>query len=64
MKDYDLITFGWGPDYVDSSTFLNLFTSNSGFNSSGYSNSTYDNYLDLANKETDLDVLWTYFLNA
>ncbi|MET3196820.1 peptide ABC transporter substrate-binding protein [Bacillus sp. OAE603] len=64
MKEYDLIIYGWGPDYVDSSTFLNLFTSNSAFNSSGYSNSTYDNYLDLANKETDLDVRWTYFLNA
>ena len=36
---------GWGPDYPDPMTFLDLFITNAGHNSTGYSNPEYDNLI-------------------
>ena len=40
--DYDIIFSGWGPDYQDPITFLDLYLTNSGLNNIGYSNTKYD----------------------
>lgn len=40
--DYDIIFSGWGPDYQDPITFLDLYLSDSGQNNINYNNETYD----------------------
>lgn len=55
---------GWSPDYPDAMTFLDMFLTDSGHNSSGYSNPDYDNAIkraeskDIAlNEEKRRDIL-------
>lgn len=44
---------GWIGDYMDPSTFLDMFTTNNGQNNSKYSNPNYDNAIKAARTETD-----------
>lgn len=44
---------GWIADYNDPMTFLDLFLSDSSFNTGGYSNDQYDQLINDAKKETD-----------
>ncbi|WP_156290133.1 peptide ABC transporter substrate-binding protein [Oceanobacillus salinisoli] len=64
--DYDLQVSGWGPDYLDPNTFLNLFVTDGGNNKMGYSNSEYDALIDEAGKELAADNVARYenFLEA
>jgi oligopeptide transport system substrate-binding protein len=39
---YDVVTAGWGPDYQDPMTFLDMFTTGNGNNQMGYANKNYD----------------------
>ena len=39
---YDLVTAGWGPDYQDPMTFLDMFTTGNGNNQMGYASKAYD----------------------
>jgi oligopeptide transport system substrate-binding protein len=41
-RTYEMARSGWCGDYNEASTFLDLFTSSSGFNDVGYSNAEYD----------------------
>ncbi|RDW22199.1 peptide ABC transporter substrate-binding protein [Oceanobacillus arenosus] len=41
-QDYELIITGWGGDYQDPLTYLNLFITDSPGNHTGYSDSEYD----------------------
>ncbi|WP_436862734.1 ABC transporter substrate-binding protein [Mammaliicoccus sciuri] len=50
-KDYDVAYGGWGPDYPDPTTYLDLFKKNSPHNQSGYSNPEYDKALEEANSD-------------
>ena len=43
--DYDIQLSGWGPDYLDPYTFLNLWLTDGGNNLMGYSNPEYDELL-------------------
>jgi len=43
--DYDVARSDWFGDYLDPTTFLNLFTSDSGQNRTGWSNPCYDRLL-------------------
>lgn len=52
--DFDLSGSSWVADYNDPNTFLDLFTSNSGNNRTGWKNSRYDELIRNANLETDL----------
>ena len=52
--DYDLSRSSWVGDYNDPNTFLDLFTSTSGNNRTGWKNSRYDALLHEANQQTDL----------
>lgn len=45
---------GWGGDYYSPMTFLDIFTSYSGNNSTGYNNPEFDRLIEAAKLETDL----------
>ncbi|WP_338753563.1 peptide ABC transporter substrate-binding protein [Bacillus sp. FJAT-52991] len=40
--DYDFSIGGWGPDYLDPMTFLDMFVTGGAHNQQGYSNPEYD----------------------
>ena len=52
--NYDLFAGGWGPDYNDPMTDLDLWTTNNGNNHTGYSSKKYDALINLAMVETDM----------
>ncbi|MCG3417839.1 peptide ABC transporter substrate-binding protein [Oceanobacillus jordanicus] len=45
-QDYDIVMHGWGPDYLDPMTFLDLYVTDGGNNNTGYSNEEYDQLID------------------
>ncbi|MFC7062794.1 peptide ABC transporter substrate-binding protein [Halobacillus seohaensis] len=49
--DYDLQNSGWGPDYIDPNTFLNMWVTDGGNNKTGYSSEEYDALIEEANNE-------------
>ncbi|MGI5998814.1 MAG: peptide ABC transporter substrate-binding protein, partial [Lutispora sp.] len=51
--DFDISYAGWGPDYPDPMTDLDLYTSWSGNNDPGYNNPEYDDLIVRAQNETD-----------
>ena len=53
-KNYDLFFTGWGPDYNDPMTDLDLWVTGGGNNHSGYSSAEYDGLIAAAKLETDL----------
>ena len=52
--DYDIFAGGWGPDYNDPMTDLDLWTTTNGNNHTGYSSKKYDALIELAKVETDM----------
>lgn len=52
-KDFSLVFAGWGPDYNDPMTFLDLFETGNGNNHTSYTNPAYDELLDKARAELD-----------
>jgi oligopeptide transport system substrate-binding protein len=52
--DYDISASSWVGDYNDANTFLDLYTSNSGNNRTGWKNPRYDRLLQEANSCQDL----------
>jgi oligopeptide transport system substrate-binding protein len=53
--EFQLSFQGWGADYNDPMTFLDLWESESPFNTGKYSNERYDQLIDQAQSETDPD---------
>jgi oligopeptide transport system substrate-binding protein len=51
--DFSIVFAGWGPDYNDPMTFLDLFLTGSGNNHTQYSNPEYDQLVADARKEPD-----------
>jgi oligopeptide transport system substrate-binding protein len=51
--EFQLSYQGWGADYNDPMTFLDLWESESPFNTGGYSNPDYDELISQAQTETD-----------
>lgn len=51
--DYDVVRSDWYGDYLDPSTFLELFTSGSGQNRTGWANPEYDDLIARASVEVD-----------
>jgi ABC-type oligopeptide transport system substrate-binding subunit len=52
--DYDISASSWIGDYNDANTFLDMYTSNSGNNRTGWKNARYDDLIRRANMQTDL----------
>lgn len=54
----------WVGDYLDPNAFLEIFTSKSGNNMSGWANGHYDNYITQANSILDQSKRFEYFDKA
>ncbi|MDW7669913.1 MAG: peptide ABC transporter substrate-binding protein, partial [Bacillota bacterium] len=52
-KDFEMVVTGWAPDYSDPMTYLELWTTDSGYNHGSYSNPEYDEKIELARTSTD-----------
>lgn len=53
--DYEITISGWGPDYNDPMTYLDMWTSDSQINGVRWHNEGYDALIAEAKTETDLD---------
>jgi oligopeptide transport system substrate-binding protein len=62
--DYDFSFAGWGPDYQDPMTFIDMFITDGAHNQMGYSNPKYDELVNNAKKETDVNKRWELMLEA
>lgn len=62
--NYVMSVTGWSPDYNDPNTFLDLWVTDVGNNQTGFSNERYDELIDLASKETDLEKRESYFIEC
>lgn len=63
-KNYEIARDGWGADYVDPMTFLDMLQSTSGQNNSGYSNPEYDKLIDEVKVEQDAAKRFELFRQA
>ena len=59
--NYVMSLTGWGPDYNDPMTFLDLWVTNGGNNQTGFSDAEYDELIAKATTETDLEKRQDYF---
>ncbi|MGF9966463.1 peptide ABC transporter substrate-binding protein [Bacillus rhizoplanae] len=64
--DYEISLSGWGADYPDPMTFLDMFITGSSFNRMNYSNPKYDELIHNAGSSllTDLPARWKAFQDA
>ncbi|MBH0228788.1 peptide ABC transporter substrate-binding protein [Halobacillus yeomjeoni] len=49
--DYEIQFSGWGPDYIDPNTWMNMWVTDGANNKTGYSSEEYDALIDKANTE-------------
>ncbi|MED3623116.1 peptide ABC transporter substrate-binding protein [Neobacillus thermocopriae] len=63
-KDYDLLFGGWGPDYADPMTFMDLWLTDGSHNNMEYSNPEFDKMIQSANEDTDLAKRWKTLQDA
>src|SRR5690625_4775381 len=65
-QDYDIVMHGWGPDYLDPMTFLDLFVTDGTNNETSYSNEEYDKLIDDAKVRyaNDPEKRWETMLEA
>lgn len=61
-KDFQMVFAGWGPDYNDALTFLDMFETGGGNNHGNYSNAAYDELLNKVRTEEDVDVRHGYLV--
>jgi oligopeptide transport system substrate-binding protein len=52
-RDYSIVFGGWGPDYNDPLTFLEIITTGNGNNTGDWSNAEYDEDIAKSRLETD-----------
>jgi oligopeptide transport system substrate-binding protein len=62
--DYDISASSWVGDYNDANTFLDLFTSSSGNNRTGWRDARYDDLIYRANNQTDVNRRAEFFRQA
>ncbi|MBB5179115.1 oligopeptide transport system substrate-binding protein [Planomicrobium koreense] len=55
-QDYDIQNSGWGPDYQDPMTFIDLFVTGSSHNLMSYSNPEFDKLIEQAKGELAQDL--------
>lgn len=65
-QNYQFSISGWGPDYPDPMTFVDMFESKSPFNEMSYSNPNYDTLVNNARGDllTDLSARWKAMQDA
>ncbi len=52
-KDFQVVLAGWGPDYNDPMTYMDLWITKGGNNHTSWSNSEYDRLIELAYNSSD-----------
>lgn len=52
-QPYDIVRTGWGPDYDDPFTYLDMWNSNGGWNKTGWVSDEYNQLITDANAEPD-----------
>ncbi len=62
--EFDMFMGGWGPDYNDPLTDLELFTTTNGNNHTGYSNAEYDALIESTKTELDAAKREQLFVDA
>lgn len=62
--EFAMTSNGWGPDYVDPMTFLDLFESTNGNNYGKYNSPAYDKFIQQAREEKDATKRMSYFYKA
>jgi len=65
-SEYDIQNSGWGPDYLDPNTWLEMWTSTSPYMTMNYENAEYDALIAEANNDliTDLPARYDNFIEA
>lgn len=65
-EDYDIQVAGWGPDFQDPMTFVDLFVTDGGHNHSNYSNAEYDQLVEDAKTTLsgDVNARWEAMVQA
>ena len=61
---FDMFMGGWGPDYIDPMTDLELFTTTNGNNHTGYANPEYDALIESTKSELDAAKREQLFVDA
>lgn len=64
LGNFDISRSGWGGDYVDPNTFLDVHLTGGGHNKSGWSNARYDELIRLAAQTHDQQQRFAYFQEA
>ena len=62
--DYDISAAGWGPDYQDPMTFLDMWLTDGSFNRMEYSNKEFDKMIKEAKAEPDEAKRWSTLQEA
>ncbi len=64
--EFDLFLFGWGADYPDPSSFMELLTTDSPYNYGKYSNKNFDELVEKASTTdvTDDEKRWNDYIEA
>ncbi|MGK0467922.1 peptide ABC transporter substrate-binding protein [Clostridium sp.] len=62
--DFGICGSGWGPDYMDPMTYLDLFESTNGNNHGKYNNPAFDKLIQNAKNEADPKVRMGYLYDA
>jgi len=62
-KDFSIVFAGWGPDYNDPMTYLDMFETGNGNNHTSYSSAAYDELLDKVRKELDPTTRFGYLMD-
>ena len=63
-KDFSIVFAGWGPDYNDPMTFLDMFETGNGNNHTSYSSAAYDELLGKIRTELDPKVRFGYLTDT
>ncbi|MEW9675630.1 peptide ABC transporter substrate-binding protein [Lentibacillus sp. L22] len=65
-QNYDIVMHGWGADYLDPMTYLDLYVTDGGNNETGYSSKEYDKLIDDAKIKyaNDPEKRWETMLKA
>jgi oligopeptide transport system substrate-binding protein len=61
-KDFSVVFAGWGPDYNDPMTFLDMFETGNGNNHTSYTNPDYDAMLAEARKTVDAQARYAIYV--
>lgn len=51
--DYQVARAGWGADYIDAMTFMDMWVTGGGNNQTNWGNAEYDRLIDVAKKNSD-----------